>query len=80
MLAAGCVLWPEGTGPSAPPVPLAEALQRQPRGEALLIDVRSAEAFAEGHIPGAIDVPLGQVERRVAEIRALGKLPIFYCG
>lgn len=28
------------------------------RGSALLIDVREAEEFAEGHIPGAVNMPL----------------------
>jgi rhodanese-related sulfurtransferase len=33
-----------------------------------LIDVRSAVEFAVGHIPGAINVPLEQVEARAADI------------
>ena len=41
---------------------------------ALLIDVRSASEFATGHIPGAIHMPLEQVESRVDDLDA--KLPI----
>jgi len=33
-----------------------------------LIDVRSAAEFAIGHIPGAINVPMEQVEARMADI------------
>jgi rhodanese-related sulfurtransferase len=40
----------------------------------LLIDVRSASEFATGHIPGAIPMPLEQVESRVDDLDA--NLPI----
>lgn len=40
----------------------------------LLIDVRSASEFATGHIPGAIHMPLEQVESRVDDLNT--KLPI----
>jgi rhodanese-related sulfurtransferase len=33
-----------------------------------LIDVRSAAEFAVGHIPGAVNVPMEQVELRMADI------------
>jgi hypothetical protein len=75
-----CVVWPEGTGPAATPVPLAEALALRDRGEAVLVDVRSREAYAEGHLPGAVNIPASQVEERAAEIRRMGRLPILYCG
>ncbi|MCL7927145.1 MAG: rhodanese-like domain-containing protein [marine benthic group bacterium] len=34
----------------------------------VLLDVRSAEEFAAGHIPGAINVPYDEVPARLAEI------------
>ena len=80
ILVGGCVIWPEGTGPKAAPMPLDEALARRDRGEAVIVDVRSASSFAEGHIPGAINIPATEIPSRVAEIRRLGKLPILYCG
>ncbi len=33
-----------------------------------LIDVRSPDAYAAGHIPGAINIPGDQLPARVAEI------------
>jgi len=47
----------------------------------LVIDVRSAEQYMQGHIPGAISVPLavglaGQVERLKSQKRAI----VTYCG
>ncbi len=76
----GCVVWPQGAGPAATPVPLAEALALRDRGEAVLVDVRSREAYAEGHLPGSVNIPASQVEERAAEIRRMGRLPILYCG
>ena len=75
-----CVLWPEGAGPGASAMPLAEALERRDRGEAVLIDVRSREAYAEGHIPGALNIGAGDIETRALDIRKMGRLPILYCG
>jgi 3-mercaptopyruvate sulfurtransferase SseA len=31
-------------------------------GSALIVDVRSAEAYAAGHVPGAINIQLGEFE------------------
>ena len=76
----GCVLWPEGSGPGAPAMALAEALERRDRGEAVLIDVRSAKAYRAGHIPGAVNIAAREIDARAAEIRKMGRLPILYCG
>jgi len=76
----GCVLWPAGAGPGASPMPLAEALARRDRGDAVLVDVRSREAYAEGHIPGALNVALNEIEGQAPAIRKMGRLPILYCG
>jgi hypothetical protein len=78
--AAGCVLWPEGSGPGAAPMPFAEALALRDRGEAVLIDVRSRTDYLEGHIPGALNVPASTIAGRAAEIRTMGRQPILYCG
>lgn len=37
-------------------------------GEAILVDVRSPGAFEKNHIAGAISVPLGAIERDLANI------------
>jgi rhodanese-related sulfurtransferase len=79
-LAAACVVWPAGTGPGAEPVPLAEAIDRRDRGEVVIVDVREPGAFAAGHIPGAINVPLDGLAGRVGELRRLHRLPVLYCG
>ncbi|PSQ18448.1 rhodanese-like domain-containing protein [Halobacteriales archaeon QS_8_69_26] len=33
-----------------------------------VVDVREAEAFREGHVPGAINIPFPEFPRRVAEV------------
>ena len=35
---------------------------------ALLVDVRTPEEYAEGHIPDAINVPVQELEARMAEL------------
>lgn len=44
------------------------ALHNEISGYGKLIDVRSGAEFAVGHIPGAINIPLEQVEARAADI------------
>ena len=36
--------------------------------ELLRVDVRSATEYASGHIPGAMNIPLEQIEKRVADL------------
>jgi hypothetical protein len=49
-------------------------------GKVVVVDVRDAVAFEASRIPGSINVPLDQVEMRVAEIRKHGKPVVFYCA
>jgi rhodanese-related sulfurtransferase/biotin operon repressor len=50
------------------PVAAGELLERVRDGLAIVIDVRPPEEFAQGHIPGALNIPLDQLERRLGEI------------
>jgi phage shock protein E len=46
----------------------------------LIVDVRTAGEFAEGHVPGAVNIPYDQMPVRVAEIIAYKKSPVvLYC-
>jgi rhodanese-related sulfurtransferase len=36
--------------------------------EHLLVDVRTAEEFATGHIPGAVNIPVQELQQRLEEI------------
>ena len=60
------------------PVDSADLLDRLHRGEVTVLDVRPPDEYAAGHIPGAISMPFGEIERRVAELPADGEI-VAYC-
>ena len=39
---------------------------------ALLVDVRSGTEFASGHIPGAVNIPMDEIEARLDEMQRTG--------
>jgi 3-mercaptopyruvate sulfurtransferase SseA len=45
---------------------------------AVFVDVRSASAFAESHIPGALSIPLAELENRLDELNPADWI-ITYC-
>lgn len=45
-----------------------ELLDRMQSGEVVLVDVRPADEFAQGHVPGARSIPLEELERRLREL------------
>ncbi len=53
---------------SLEPVSRAELLRRKKAGAVFVIDVRPLDEFAAGHIPGAVHLPLAELERRLAEL------------
>src|SRR5512134_1951806 len=55
-------------------------LQRQARNDAALfvLDVRTPEEFAAGHVPGAVNVPHDQLANRLAEVPR-DKDVVVYC-
>jgi len=46
---------------------------------ALLLDVRTAEEFQGGHIEGAVNIPVGELEGRLAELPAPDQPIVVYC-
>jgi rhodanese-related sulfurtransferase/DNA-binding transcriptional ArsR family regulator len=53
---------------SLEPVSRTELFERLRAGLATALDVRPQDEFALGHVPGAINIPLGELERRLAEL------------
>lgn len=50
------------------PVSLDDLRRRIRAGDVTVIDVRPEEEFRSGHIPGALSIPVTQLERRLVEI------------
>jgi rhodanese-related sulfurtransferase len=55
-------------GAGGPWVGTLQATQMINREDALVLDVREPAEYAKGHVLGAKNVPLGDVERRAAEL------------
>lgn len=47
-------------------------------GEVVVLDVRPAEEYAHGHVPGALGIPLDELAARLAELPA-GAHVVAYC-
>jgi rhodanese-related sulfurtransferase/DNA-binding transcriptional ArsR family regulator len=60
------------------PVPAREVLQRLKSGLVTVLDVRPAEEFAAGHLPGAINVPVDKLETFLAKLPRRKEV-IAYC-
>ena len=61
----------------APRITPAETQALMNRGQAEIVDVRSPEYFANGHIPGAISVPLNRLGQ-LFRVLPRGKPIVFY--
>ena len=48
--------------------------------KAVVVDVRSAEAFEGGHIPGARSIPLDKVAAHADELKKLNRPILVYCA
>jgi rhodanese-related sulfurtransferase/DNA-binding transcriptional ArsR family regulator len=60
------------------PVPREELLRRVRAGRAVVIDVRPREEYRAGHIPGALSIPLEELETRLGELPARKEV-VAYC-
>ena len=60
------------------PLDLDELQARAGRGDVVVVDVRPAEEFAAGHIPGALSIPLGVLADRIADLPADATV-VAYC-
>jgi len=46
---------------------------------ARLVDVRTAEEFASGHIEGAVNIPVQDLDRRMRELEPASQPLVVYC-
>lgn len=60
------------------PVPAQELLQRARDGLVTVLDVRPPEEFAAGHLPGAVNIPLNELESRLTDLDPAREV-VAYC-
>lgn len=60
------------------PVSRAELLKRVKDGTVTLVDVRPAEEYGAGHVPGALNIPFRQLAERLGELPS-GVEVVAYC-
>ena len=60
------------------PVPRAELLQRVREGLVTVIDVRPPQEYAAGHVPGAVNIPLDQLENHLKDLKNALEI-VAYC-
>lgn len=79
-LALAALLWAGAACGGEAMVTPAEIAGRlgQPGPAPLLLDVRTATEFAEGRVPGAINIPVQELEARLAELPRDREL-VVYC-
>ena len=46
---------------------------------ALLLDVRTPAEFQQRHVPGAVNIPLHELEARMSEVRPEARSVVVYC-
>jgi thioredoxin len=56
-----------------------ELAQLIKEGQVSLVDTREAPVFARARLPGAINLPLEEIETRLAELHMLPATPVLYC-
>jgi len=81
-LCAALAIAPQALAQSATPIEPDAVLARSAKQDTslVIVDVRSPAEFAEGHVPGARNIPHDQLAARLAELRdAKDKDIVLYC-
>jgi thioredoxin 1/putative thioredoxin len=56
-----------------------EVFQLLKAGRISAVDTREPAAFNRAHLPGATNIPLEEIESRLAELHMLPAVPVLYC-
>lgn len=67
-----------GDGPDLDAVDADELLERMESGDVTLLDVRPEQEYAAGHLPGALNIPVEELQARLRELPA-GQTIVAYC-
>lgn len=56
-----------------------EAFELYKQGRIVFVDTREAPVFRRVHLPGAANMPLEEIENRLAELHMMAGAPVLYC-
>ncbi len=59
--------------------PVRDEAHRVVAAGALLVDVRTPQEFAAGHLPGAVNIPVEELSERLGELGAPEQPVVVYC-
>lgn len=76
LASASMLLWPVLAGGGAAGLSTADAVQLINRQKAVVVDVCGPEEYAEGHVTGAKNVPLAQLQERLPTVVKNKSVPI----
>ncbi len=60
------------------PIPIEQLMERIQHGLVTVLDVRPPEEFAAGHLPGAINIPLDELDKNMHKLKSSKEI-IAYC-
>jgi rhodanese-related sulfurtransferase len=80
VISGGMLLWQTVRGSGRAGVSPMQATLMINREDAIVVDVREPQEFAAGHVPNARHIPVGQFDKRIAELdKFKGKPVIVVC-
>jgi 3-mercaptopyruvate sulfurtransferase SseA len=82
-LASGAGARAEGDLAAVPRMRLEEFKKEVDQDKLLVLDVRAPESYRTGHIPGAVNAPLGELtagSAQIARLKASKKPIVAYCA
>jgi len=65
---------------SVPRISLADFKKAFDAGHVVIVDTRDAGSYADGHIPGAVLVPLADIVKKAPGLKASKKPIVAYCA
>jgi 3-mercaptopyruvate sulfurtransferase SseA len=79
-----CAGWPAAAqvaGEAAVPrMSVADLKKAVDAGQVLIVDVRDTQSFTDGHLPGAVNMPLDELSRKLAALKGAKKPIVAYCA
>jgi len=65
---------------SVPRISAADLKKAADAGQVLIVDVRDPRSYADGHIPGSVNVTLDDLRQKVAVLKGAKKPIVAYCS